>query len=359
MKTYGKRGRKIARTLSTTPSNEISYDFTPIQHLTSSTKDVGSLQRMIGNQATMQMFQPAPPKSLSVHQPVLGAPPDLDDTETAYTHPKGGLTIQRAIKPLPGKSSGWFRKGHRDKINELVEAYNEREKTQASGSKKSVEAYQALLPDIQKIWQDANAWYLDTMKGSPEKAAEIRAWMTNEVEREEDAKRVSIGELQQAAALKAAYDGASYNAEYATPDFTTGKDVGLRWLNTPAIAPIYEYHIIKTQHEGITLNAYRDIQQYKRNRSRVAALDVFDKYKMGAAGDLNITGEGIVNGALRVAEFRALIAALRADANAAAPEDFGPIEVSLEKVLNELFVSFRTTAAYRKVITPPPPPAAT
>ncbi len=332
-----------------------SYDFTAMQQLTSGAKDISALQRTIGNQATMKMLQSAPqPESLHTHQPALSLAPELDDdSESGRVNPRDGATIQRAIKKLPGKSSGWFRKGQRDKINELVDAYNIREIT-LSGSKRTAASYTELLPDIQKIWQASQAWYLDTMKSSAEKAQEIRAWMVAEVEREEDAKQAQIGELQEAASLKAAADGASYNALYATPDFTTATDAAVRWLATPALAPIYRYFLIQVQFEAAALYAYEEVTKYKLNPTRAEALRIYDRFHMDAAGDLNITGEGPkVGGIAAIEQFRAEFATLRGDTNAAPPATFGPVETSVSNVIKEMFIAFRSYAAYRKVTTPP------
>jgi len=267
--------------------------------------------------------------------------------------PAVGMTIQRAIKRLPGKSSGWFRKGHRDKINELVDAYNMREISLA-GSKRTIEGYRSLLPDIQKIWQAANAWHLDVMKGSPEKAQAIRDWMAEEVEREEEAKNAQLGELAEAQSLKAASDGAAFNALYATPDFTTASTAAVRWLNTPAIAPIYRYFLIQVQYEAPSLYAYEDIKKYGLNPTRAEAIRIYDKYDMGTAKQLNITGEGPkVGGIAAINAFREQITALKADDSAAPPANFGPVETSVTNVINEMFIAFRMSAPYKKVTTPP------
>ena len=334
-----------------------SYDFKAIQHLTSGAKSISALQRTIGNRATMQLLQPAPqPESLHIHRPALNLPPELDDSsESGHVNPRHGVTIQRAIKKLSGKSSGWFRKGQRDKINILVDAYNAREIT-LSGSKRSAESYTALLPDIQKIWQAAQEWYLDTMKSNAEKAQEIRAWMVAEVEHEEDAKRAQIGELQEAAALKAAFDGAAYNPLYATPDFTSSVGAAVQWLATPALAPIYRYFLIQVQFEAAALYAYEEVTKYRLNPSRTEALRIYDRFHMDAAGDLNITGEG-VGGIEAIERFRAQIATLRGSPDAAVPADFGSVEKSLINVVNEMFIAFRSSTPYKKVTTAPAPPA--
>jgi hypothetical protein len=293
------------------------------------------LQRAVGNHAVQRMIGGIPT-----------SPAHAETTESS----DAGATIQRAIKPLPGASSGWFRKGRRDKINAMVEAYNTLE-IQSSGSKRTVESYQKLLPEIQKIWQAAHEWQLDVRAKHPDKAEEIGDWMKKEVEREEDAKKGQIGELQQALALKAASDGAAYNVAYTTAEYT-GATAGARWLATPALAAIYKYFLIQVQFEASTLYAYEDVTAYRQNPSRGEALRIYDKYDMGTASQLNITGEG-AGGEEAVNAVRAQIQTLRNNPNAAAPANFGAIEKSLINVINELFIAFRSTTPYKKVTTPP------
>jgi hypothetical protein len=305
------------------------------------------LQRTFGNHAVQRMLIPSKPQRAAISPvPSLGS-------DVKHSTAQDKKTIQRIIKPLEGASSGWFKKGRRDKINEMVNAYNDLE-ISMGGSKRSAESYESLLPEIQKIWQAAKAWQLDVMKSSPEKAAEISVWITNQVEREEDAKKASIGELKDAALLKSASDGASYNALYTTPQFTEkGEGAGIRWLQTLALKPIYRYFIIQVQYDGPTLYAYDDVINYRQNPSREEAIRIYNKYDMGTTSQLNISGEG-AGGVEGMRAIRSQITALEADPTAPVPQDFGPIETSLVKVINELFISFKTTKPYQKVTTPPP-----
>jgi hypothetical protein len=339
--------KPLKPTQSATHHINTPHPITPnLTHLSPAT--LIHLQRIVGNRAVQQMIQP--PQSGAI-----GLPPDVD---TDHHHlssgsAQDGVVIQRAITRLPGASSGFFRKGRRDKINIMVDAYNALE-IGASGSKRSVAGYQALLPEIRKIWQAAREWQVDVMKSSPAKAATIGEWMTSQVEREEDAKNAQIGELQEAAALKAASDGASYNVAYTTPQFTTKEGgAGVNWLATPALRPIYEYFMIQVQFENATLKAYQDVTRYKQNPSRDEALRIYHKYDMGTASQLNITGEGVTGSFEAINTKRRQMEALEADPTAAAPANFGAIEESLIHVVNELFIAFRTTTPFKKVTTPP------
>ena len=303
------------------------------------------LQREVGNHAVQQMIKL--PQTGAMHLPPL----DVDTHDTPSS--ESGKPIQREITKLPGKSSGVFGKGRRDKINVMVQAYNKLEMG-AVGPKATIANIQKLLPEIQKIWQAAREWQVDTMKKNPEKAATIAAWITSEVEREEDAKKASIGELQEAASLKAASDGAAYNVAYTTPEFTIPiNGAGVKWLQTPTLAPIYRYFIIALQHDGATLSAYEDMARYKANPTKAEALRIYDKYEMAASNQLNIAGEG-AGGIDAVNATRAQINALRAGPNAPVPANFGAIEKSVTYVINELFTTFRDTTPFKKVTTAPP-----
>ena len=77
-----------------------------------------SLQRMVGNQAVQRMLTPSKPNAIQ------RIPFEVGETLPSASESAGDQTIQRQIKKLSGASSGWFRKGHRDKINEMVDAYN-------------------------------------------------------------------------------------------------------------------------------------------------------------------------------------------------------------------------------------------
>jgi hypothetical protein len=304
-----------------------------------------SLQRMIGNQAVQRMVTPRKPKAIQRIPFEVG--------ETSDSEPASGEIIQRQIEPIEGESSGWFRKGRRDKINIMVEAYNSLEMS-LSGAKRTAASYQTLLPEIRKIWQAAREWQMDVMKKNPAKAAEIGLWMTSEVEREEDAKNAQINELQEAAGLKAASDGAAYNALYATAEYTTSTLAGAKWLSTPAIAPIYRYFLIQIQYEGVALKAYEAVMAYRQNPSKAEGLRIYHEFEMNKADKLNITGEGPkVGGVEAIAGVRRQFEAMEADAAAPVPAHFGPIETSLFNIMNEMFIAFRTTEPYKKVITPP------
>ncbi|MBA3875056.1 MAG: hypothetical protein H0X30_38515 [Anaerolineae bacterium] len=305
------------------------------------------LQRTFGNHAVQRMLTPSKSQERAM-SPVPSLSNDIEHSTS-----QDNKTIQRIIKPLEGASSGWFKKGRRDKINEMVNAYNDLE-ISMGGSKRSAENYESLLPEIQKIWQAAKAWQLDVMKSSPEKGAEISVWITNQVEREEDAKKASIGELKDAALLKSASDGASYNALYTTPQFTEkAQGAGINWLQTPALKPIYRYFMIQVQFDGPTLYAYDDVINYKQNPNREEAIRIYNKYDMGTTSQLNISGEG-AGGVDGMRAIRSQFAALEGNPVAPVPPDFGFIEASLVKVINELFISFKTTKPYQKVTTPPP-----
>ncbi len=294
------------------------------------------LQRTIGNHAVQQMLNPPQSEAIG-HLPF-----DID-------HHSPLATIQRQIAPLEGKSSGFF-KGRRDKINDMVNAYNLLEK-QAS-SKGLSENHKALLPHIQKIWLAARAWYVDVVKSNPEKAKAIDNWMKTQVEREEDVKVALIGKLHDAETLKAAWDGAAYNQAYTTDEFTTASTAGEKWLKTPALAPIYKYFIIEVQHDSVTLDAYEDLKRYRANPSRSEAIRIYKKYNMATADQLNITGEG-VGGTQAINLVRQQMEALESNPNSALPANFGAIESSIETVINEIFISFRNSQPYKRITTAP------
>jgi hypothetical protein len=263
----------------------------------------------------------------------------------------GSRTIQRSLRKLPGKSSGWFRKGQRDKINDMVEAYNTLEMNFV-GNKKSVQGYQTLIGELDKIWQAAHKWKLSVMKKAPDKAATIQNWIDQQVEADRNLKVTGIEEIKQAAALEDAWNGAKFNPAYATPEFTTDGNAGLKWLATPEIAPVYKYHIIKNQFDGLTLNAYEELIQYKQSPSAAEALRIYRKYEMSTSNKLNITGEG-AGGIEGIERARATIEALEQNPQNP-PQDFGAIEGSIRNVLNEIMISFRMTPQYKKITTPPP-----
>lgn len=315
----------------------------------------------MGNRATIQRLKPQTTASQAQptdpHKQALSRPP-LDTPDHNHDHERNfdslnshDYAVQRAIAVIPGKSSGWFRKGRRDKINALVVAYNTLEVETAKAKSTSV-GVQKLLTAIQKILTDAKLWLGAVIKATPEKAASIADWIVEEVEREETAKRGQLGEVQASEALDAAWNGASYNVLYTSPQFTSSISAGTNWLATPALAPIYEYHIIKNQLEASTLNAYKDIKKYCLNPSRDEALRIYHKYQMQRADVLNITGEG-AGGTTAINLVRNAINTLEVDPTGAPPLDFGAIGTSVENVINELFVSFTSTEAYQKVTTAP------
>lgn len=316
-----------------------------------SRNDVLHLQRHLGNQSVRRLLArpaaPVNPAKVASHQAHI-----MRQSVWGTSKPRSGgaSVIQRSLRKIQGKSSGWFRKGRRDKLNIMVEAYNTLE-MQYVGSKKSVQGYQTLIVELDKIWQAANQWKLDVLKKDPEKAAEIQDWMDKQVVADRDLKVTGIEEIKQAAALEDAWKGARYNPAYATPEFTTEGNAGLKWLATPEIAPIYKYHVIKNQFDGPTLNAYEELMQYKQNRTAAEALRIYKKYDMATSSKLNITGEG-AGGLTGVAQARATIEALEQNPSNP-PEDFGSIEGSIKNVLNEIMISFRTTPQYKKVTTAP------
>jgi hypothetical protein len=260
--------------------------------------------------------------------------------------------IQRRIEPIAGKSSGWFRQGRRDKLNAKVAVYNQME-NRFAGTNRNVQSFQLLVAKAEEILRDANAWRQAVARSKPEKAQEILTWIETKVQPELEMKRAALNDLQQAVAMKDAWDNPTYNPLYTTDEYTKAGNAGIRWLSTPDLAPVYKYHIIKNQFEGITLNAYEDIVRYKQNPSRAEALRVYDKYRMGTADDLNITGEG-AGGIESINKFREKIEALRRNDNGAVvPAGFGAIETSIVNVLNEIFISFRLTEPYKTITTPP------
>jgi hypothetical protein len=89
------------------------------------------------------------------------------------TKPRAGkaAVIQRLFHNVPGKSSGWFRKGRRDQVKAMVDAYLDLEK--ATIAQKTVEKYQMLLTELEKIFQVARAWKLDVLR-KPEKRLKSR-----------------------------------------------------------------------------------------------------------------------------------------------------------------------------------------
>lgn len=222
------------------------------------------------------------------------------------------------------------------------------------GAKRTAASYQTLLPDIRQIWQAAREWQLEVISKNPDKAAEIGLWMKNHVEREEDAKAAQISELNEAAGLKAASDGAAYNPLFATAEFTSSTEAGTKWLSTPEIAAIYRYFLIQIQYEGITLKAYDAVKAYSANPTRAEGVRIYHEFKMEDANVLNITGEGyLVGGKVAVDAHRRKFEAMEASAAAPVPADFGPIERSLINIINELFIAFRETQPYKKATTPP------
>ncbi len=313
--------------------------------------DVLQLQRHLGNQSVRRLL--ARPAAYTA--PVKAAPHSAhimrqSAWNTIRPQNGAGSTIQRSLRKITGKSSGWFRKGRRDKLNIMVEAYNTLEMKYV-GSKKSAQGYQILIGELDKIWQAANEWKLDVLKKDPEKAVEIQDWMDKQVVADRDLKVSGIEEIQQAAALEDAWKGARYNPAYATAEFTSNGDAGLKWLATPEIAPVYKYHVIKNQFDGATLNAYEELVQYKQNRTAAEALRIYNKYDMATSSKLNITGEGS-GGLTGVAQARATIEALQQDPSNP-PQDFGSIEGSIKNVLNEIMISFRSTPQYKKITTAP------
>jgi hypothetical protein len=343
------------------PKQEVStLDFAHRDQATFAPEDIMAIQRMVGNQAVQRLIEQARPQAAAhdapaaVRKPALSGPPfDKDMPAFASYTPQNGVAVQRRINKLPGKSSGFFRKGHRDNINALVDTYNTAE-AKLADAKPTLASVRALIPEIQKIWNDANAWHIDVMKKSPEKAAAIRQWMTSEVEREEDTKRVQVGELEAAAALKAASDGASYDVRYTGRefvDYTAG--AGVRWLQTPALALIYKYFMIQ-QLEETTVNAFDDLAKYRLSPSREEALRLFKKYQMESTALLNISGEGLGGrGGDLIRTFRATIAHLESHPDDPVPPNFGPVEQSVHHVINMMFTTFANTEPFRKVTRPP------
>jgi hypothetical protein len=318
-----------------------------------SRNDVLRLQRTLGNQFVQRLLArpTTPPKSsLPAAHPARIMRQSVWGSARSASGKTGAAVIQRTLKKLPGKSSGWFRKGRRDKLNNLVEAYNVLEMNSV-GSKKSVASYQNLIAKLDEIWQAANQWKLAVLKKTPDKAGEIQTWLDKQVLPERSLKETGIEEIKQAAALEDSWKGAKYNAAYATSAFTTAGDAGLNWLATPEIAGVYKYHIIKNQFDGATLNAYEDLMQYKQNRTAAEALRIYHKYEMSTSNKLNITGEG-AGGLDGIERARASIEGLRQDPSNP-PADFGAIEKSIVNVLCEIMISFRETAQYKKITTPP------
>jgi hypothetical protein len=268
------------------------------------------------------------------------------DVDTASPASSKETSIQRQITPLPGKSSGLF-KGRRDKINALVVAYNALE-VKTTSARFALAAYQKLIADVQKIKVAAAAWQASVASSKPDKAASIGTWITTELDRETTAKQSLIDKTPEG--MKAASDGAAYNALYATPEYTVS--AGTRWLETPPLAPIYKYFMIQ-QHEEAPLSAFEDMKRYRQNPSRAEAIALYDKYEMSAADRLNITGEGVKGGIASINAVRQQIAALRADASAPVPPNFGAIELSINYVINSMFLTFANTEAFKKITTPP------
>jgi hypothetical protein len=318
-----------------------------------SRNDVLRLQRTLGNQSVQRLLArpTTPPKpGLPAAHPARIMRQSAWGSSRSSSGMTGAAVVQRTLKKLPGKSSGWFRKGRRDKLNNLVEAYNVLEMNSV-GSKKSVASYQNLIAKLDEIWQTAHQWKLAVLKKTPDKAGEIQTWLDKQLLPERSLKETGIEEIKQAAALEDSWKGAKYNAAFATPAFTTAGDAGLKWLATPEIAGVYKYHIIKNQFDGATLNAYEDLMQYKQNRTAAEALRIYHKYEMNTSNKLNITGEG-AGGLDGIERARASIEGLRQDPSNP-PADFGAIEKSIVNVICEIMISFRETAQYKKITTPP------
>jgi hypothetical protein len=318
-----------------------------------SRNDVLQLQRTLGNQSVRRILtrastveQPAVPRTTAT----ISHPARIMRQSVWRTGNSSSTSIQRTLKKLPGKSSGWFRKGRRDKLNSLVEAYNSLEMA-TIGSKKTVAGYQNLLTSLNEIWKAAHDWKLATLKKTPEKAGEIQAWIDKQVLPEISLKENGIEEIKQAAALEDSWKGAKYNAAYAGPAYTTSPNAGLNWLAAPEIAGVYKYHIIKNQFDGATLNAYEDLMQYKQNKTAGEALRIYRKYQMNTSNQLNITGEG-AGGLEGIGRARAAIEALEQNPQNP-PDGFGAIETSIQNVLNEIMISFKDTEPYKKITTPP------
>jgi hypothetical protein len=259
--------------------------------------------------------------------------------------------IQRQIEPIGGKSSGWFRKGRRDNLNAKVAAYNTLEARLTGPKRNTVQSAQLLHSKVEEILRDAERWCQSVTK-TPDKEQEIRSWIQSQVVPERDAKQNALSALQEATRLENAWKNPIYNPLYTSSEYK-GSNGGIVWLSTPELAPIYKYYVIKVQFDAPTVNAYEDIQNYKKNPSRDEALRVFDKYNMSTSSDLNITGEG-VGGIAAINAVRTEIEKLRSNApDAVVPRDFGAIEMSVVNVLNEIFGAFTSTEQFKKVTTPP------
>jgi hypothetical protein len=209
-------------------------------------------------------------------------------------------------------------------------------------------AYQKLLSDLQKIKTAAAAWRTSVATAKPEKAATIGTWITTELDRETAAKQAQMGEHPDG--MKAASDGASYNAQYATAAYM--ELAGTRWLETPALTPIYKYFMIQ-QHEEDPLKAYLDFQRYRKAPSRAEAIRIYNEYQLGGSERLNIGGEGVPGQIAAVNATRRQFTGLMADPLAPVPANFGSIELSVNYVINSMFLTFTNTEPFKKIVTPP------
>lgn len=280
------------------------------------------LQSTIGNQATIELLNQTSSKQVP--------------QSTKVSDP-----IQRRIKPIEGTSSGWFRKGRRDKLNVMVGAYNIKE----NNSPKTIVAMQALQAEIQKIRTVAESWRNSVQSSSPQKALEITNWIENELNREEAAKGAAIGK----ASLEDAWENTGFDARFTSPKYTdSGGNAGITWLNTPELANVYKYYVINKQFDAPTVNAYEDMREYAKNPSKAEALRIYEAYSLKDTSLLNITGEG-VGGTSAINAVRQQITALKNDENAPIPANFGAIQTSNINVLNEIFSAFSNSDTFKRI----------
>lgn len=286
------------------------------------------------------------PKHLS-HEDILHMQSDIGNKATMQLMAQSGqssATIQRRINPIAGQSSGWFRKGRRDKLNVMVGAYNIQENKSAN----TIPANQALQAEVQKIRKYAEDWKASVQSKSPEKGEEIATWIKTELDREETAKGAAIGQ----ASLDDAWKNTGYDERFSTPKYTEA--AAMTWLNTPELANVYRYYVINKQFDAATMNAYDDMQAYAKNPTRDEAIRIYNAYSLKDASTLNITGEG-VGGIGAINAVRSQFSALINNPDAPVPPDFGAIQRSNVNVLSEIFTAFSNSDEFKRITTKPDP----
>jgi len=287
------------------------------QHSNMSSDDILNMQSTIGNLATMQLLRQS------------------QTSQTQLQH-KIGVTLQRRVKPMEGTSSGWFRKGRRDKLNLMVAEYNLKEMKSSNTTSDN----QSLLNDLQKINQYAMEWQ-KSVKNDEDKAKSIKNWRSDELAPEIQMRGalITLASPMDDTAMKAASKNTQHDKRFSPEQYA----IPAIWLQEPNLINVFR-DFARKEFSLENIDAFMEMSAYRYSPSRDEALRIYDKYEMASSnGDLNIN---------RKAPILQQLALLKTDPKAPVPTDFEEIKKQLWTNIGDTFSRFKFTEPYERISNP-------